>query len=491
MSQEKRRKSQKKIKWPRPSERADKSSIFQMLIFSTAITLLIISILQPDGRRYSNRRRTCQKTERKILTEGFNPIAGKKREGETACIEFTGQSGQEIFINTNLMNLTLFTPTDKFNTGGSNHYTLEETGLYKIRIASHSITSYKLDIILASQNTSNLPVIASNSSQQPVRLPAPVLNAEQPPQDISYNIKQRPPFYPYASLESIVNEIVYLVRRRGLSTNKLSISLVDLTSNPCCAYGGYLDEERRFPASITKLFWMVALYGQYKNNLLDKGTIPETEIYKMIQDSDNEPASLIIDRLTRTQSGEDLSPAKLDAWIKNRQWVNRYFQNAGYQNINVSQKNFPVPYLGLKEPAGPDLQIRGKGVKPIRNHLITKDVARLLYEIDSDSAISPDYSQRMKEYMWRELNPEAWQKKQYNSIEGFFAESLPRETLVLSKVGWTSFSRQDAAIIASPDGSVRYILVIFGEDKGFSNDWKIFPDISRMVYNQMLSKYWP
>ena len=487
MTHKKRQKHPQKNHWHRPSEWLDKSSVFPILIAS-AITLLIIAIFQTDGGRQSNRSRTCQKTERKILTEGFNPIAGKKRQGETACIEFTGQSGQKIFIDTNLMNLTFFTPTDKFNTGGSNQYTLEETGLYKIRIASKATTDYALDIRLESQKGFHSPVIASDSSEQPVRLPPPILNTKIPLQDISYNVSHRPPFYPYASLKSIVNDIVYMVRRRGLSTNNLSISLVDLTSQPCCAYGRYLDEVPRFPASISKLFWMVALYGQYNNYLLDKGTIPEAEIYKMIQDSDNEPASLIVDRLTGTQSGQDLLPAELDTWIRNRQWINRYFQKAGYQ-VNVSQKNFPIPYLGMKEPAGPDLQIRGKGVKPIRNHLITYDVARLLYEIDSGSAISPNDSQRMKKYMLRDLNPEVWQKKQYNSIEGFFAESLPRNTRVFSKVGWTSFSRQDAAIIASPDGSVRYILVIFGDDKGFSNDWQIFPDISRMVYNQMLMKY--
>ncbi|HLO47596.1 MAG TPA: serine hydrolase, partial [Kamptonema sp.] len=194
------------------------------------------------------------------------------------------------------------------------------------------------------------------------------------------------------------------------------------------------------------------------------------------------------DTITATESGAELTKEELKTWIDKRSWVNRFFESAGYRDINVSQKNFPIPYLKLERPdQGRDLQIRGKDAVPIRNYLTTFDVARLLYEIDSGQAVSKEYSKKMKNLLRRELNPDVWKKKEYNSIAGFFAESLPQDSYVFSKVGWTFESRQDAAIIESPDGKVRYILVIFADNQGFADDWKIFPNISRMVYERMVN----
>ena len=300
---------------------------------------------------------------------------------------------------------------------------------------------------------------------------------------LSYNTK--PPHFKHGdNLDQIVNMIVAQVGAKGLPTHKFSISLLDI-SNSKYIYAGYRSNEPRFPGSIVKLFWMVYLYGNYDNDILQKNSLEHKHLKKMIQDSDNESSSLIVDKMTKTESGESLSDKELNSWIYKRLAINSFFQKAGYQNLNVSQKVFPTSYQKNDAPSGRDLQIRGNEINPIRNYVTSYNVARLLYEIYTNKSISKNYSLKMKKLIERDLAPRAWQNKPFNSIEGFLGEGLPENVEFYSKMGWNSRTRNDAAIIISPDKKHKYILVVLGDDPSFFQDKKLFPEISRVVYKAM------
>lgn len=230
---------------------------------------------------------------------------------------------------------------------------------------------------------------------------------------------------------------------------------------------------------------MVDLHDQYQVGKIPEEPNIEKELSKMIQDSSNESASRILDKVTQTASGKSLSKNELSKWIEQRSSVNHFFDKAGYTSFNISQKTFPIPYLNLNEPQGRELQMRGNASQPTRNYLTTYSVARLLFEIHKEQAISKPYSIKMKTLLERDLHPEAWKEKPYNSIAGFLGESLPVDTDFNSKMGWTFSNRNDAAIIATPDGKTQYILVIFGDDPSFYEDKKLFPEISSIVYEKM------
>ena len=302
-----------------------------------------------------------------------------------------------------------------------------------------------------------------------------------------YNITQAPRFQFSDELQVIVDEAIDLAESKGLPTSALSISLIDEKTGKIA---GYQDKTLRYPASLSKLFWMVALYAQVEKNLLPEDTAFYTEqcqtnLCKMVQKSDNDAASRILDLLTDTTSQAQNSE-NYDQWVNQRQWVNRFFQEAGYQNINISQKNFPIPYLNLEEPQGFELRMRGNPENPIRNKITTEQVARLMYEIVNRQAVSQKASEHMIKLLKRDLRPEVWQQEQYNSVQGFLSEPLPSsEIYVASKVGWTSTSRQEVAYIATQDGKSAYILAIFGDDPAFADDWKIFPEISLHIYRRM------
>jgi hypothetical protein len=382
------------------------------------------------------------------------------------------------------------------NLQGNYQTIMSETGNYSLVIETQKDNlDYQINLILSPQNTTNLPrkPPVTDSSLIPL---TPQLSSQ--PNQLTYNVKQAPNFYQDQELQKIVDNIVNLAQSRKLPIDKLSISLVDLNQSGCCAYAAYQDSESRYPASIVKLFWLVILYSQYSNQGIEPSQIPPEKlkvISKMIKDSDNESTSIIVDEITQTKSSQkDLPPEKLDEWISKRYALNYFFASYFFDSVNhplnITQKTFPIPNL-LNDPAGPDRQIRqlnGKSSPPIRNYLNTDIVARLLLEIDQEQAISPTYSQAIKQLIKRDLHPQAWKGKPFNPIQDFLGQSLPVKTQFYAKMGWTFNNRNDAAIIVSPDGKAHYILVVFGDDPKFYQDKEFFPLLSRQVYNQMLKR---
>ncbi|NER83168.1 MAG: hypothetical protein F6K42_27165, partial [Leptolyngbya sp. SIO1D8] len=151
------------------------------------------------------------------------------------------------------------------------------------------------------------------------------------------------------------------------------------------------------------------------------------------------------------------------------------------------------PDLELEERTGRDLQFaRGdwhnaESESTDRNTLTTFATARLLYEIETGQAISQEYSDRIKAHLQHDTNPDAWQREYPNAIEDFFGEYLPSTVQLYTKLGYTlDDGRQEAAIIASEDGTTHFILVVFANDPLYSQEGSdAFPEIARYVYEQM------
>lgn len=295
------------------------------------------------------------------------------------------------------------------------------------------------------------------------------------------------------SLTQIVDGAIAQLKARGLPTESVSLSLVDLTGD-CCDYAAYQDLQPRYPASVVKLFWLVALYGHYEAGKLQ----PDIDVYVddealMAHYSNNGASSRVVDALTQTESGEPLDATALKDWMKARQTLNDYFWLADYPDLNIAHKTFPVPDLGMESRMGRDQQFAEGGTDlgpehPLtRNFLTTATTARLLYEIDTGQAISPEYSDRIKQHLHHSTDPAVWQWEEDNAIAGFFGEYLPPDAQLYTKLGFTfDYGRQEAAIIASSDNQTRFVLVLFANDAVYSyQDETVFPTVARYVYDQM------
>jgi beta-lactamase class A len=316
-------------------------------------------------------------------------------------------------------------------------------------------------------------------------LPIPSRQPRQEDSEVVYNLKTPPNFKHSQELQVIVDDVINLATVNNLSKAPLSITLIDAKTGETA---GYQEDTQRYPASVVKMFWMVALYAQIESGIWENEDSFIPYITKMIKESDNEAASFILDHFTNTQSSSELSSEKFKILKNKRQAINRFFQKAGYKNINISQKAFPVDYLDLQEPKGSELQMLGNPIWDW-NKITTKQAARLIYEVCySEQAISQQTSKKICGFLKRDLNPNVWQKYSldFNPIEGFFGQSLSNTNVrFYSKAGLVSLARGEAAMVATENNEKIYILAIFAQDSTYASNSQIFPAISRLVYKRM------
>lgn len=331
--------------------------------------------------------------------------------------------------------------------------------------------------------------ISSRGSVLPLTEPRPVSayaikGERQPTQELAYKFTPST-LQKSQKLQTVVDEVVNLARSKYFPIESLSVSLINVNSGETAEYQ---EEKLRYPASVIKLFWLVAIYSYFETGIIQNPTQFSTELYKMLKKSDNEAASRLLDLITNTKSGSKLSSQEYQTWLNKRYSINKFFQKAGYKGINISQKTFPIPSEDMYEPKGRDLQMRGASKTPIRNKISTQQVARLMYEIFTGRAISTEYSQNLQQWLTWDLSSSYWKNLDprtgsFNPIRTFFGESLPNNIYFASKAGWTSSTRQEVAYIS--DGRSAYILAVFGEDRAYAQNQKIFPQISRLVFERM------
>ncbi len=256
---------------------------------------------------------------------------------------------------------------------------------------------------------------------------------------------------------------------KNLKEGNLAITLIDLTDQQRPREASFRGDERIYPASVVKLFYLVMAH-----RLLEDGKLPETDelrraIKDMIVESSNDATSYVLDAITGTTSGPELKGPELKRWEEKRNAVNRYFKGLGYTNINVNQKTY------CEGPYGREQLFRGpKGEN--RNKLTTKATARLLSEIATGRAVNARRSAMMMELMKRDFSGTSTDPD--DQAHGFTGMALAPGTKLWSKAGWTSTTRHDAAYIELPNGT-RFVLVTFTTDQ--SNEHEIIPTVARAV----------
>ena len=242
----------------------------------------------------------------------------------------------------------------------------------------------------------------------------------------------------------------------------------------------YRGIERIYPASLVKLFYLLAVFEWKEKGMLR--TTPELEraTRDMIIDSSHDATSLVVDVLTGTTSGPELSAGPFETWKSQRNLVNRYLQTLNWpelESINVNQKTWCEGAYGRERIFLGELMEN-------RNMLTTNATARLLHSIIGGVAVSSIAAGQMMKLMKRSLDPKELAEKPENQVTGFLGGGLPKTAKLWSKAGHTSQVRHDAAYIELP--SVRpYILVVFTEGKAQSKNNDLLPFISQKVVEAM------
>lgn len=239
----------------------------------------------------------------------------------------------------------------------------------------------------------------------------------------------------------------------------------------------YRGDERIYPASVVKLFYLVAINEWLEKGMTSTNKELERAIRDMIVDSSNDATSLVVDILSGTTSGPEIPTGPFDTWKYQRHIVNRYFQSLGWwemEKVNVCQKTW------CDGPYGRERAFVGE-LFDNRNMVTTNAIARLLHSIVGGVAVSSERSQAMMALMKRSLNVnDLPQDVEENQVTGFLGGSLPQEAQIWSKAGWTSQVRHDAAYIELPDKRP-YLLVVFTEGKAIAHNRNILPFVSQQV----------
>ena len=259
-----------------------------------------------------------------------------------------------------------------------------------------------------------------------------------------------------------------------LATNQLAVTLVDLRDPQKPVQAAYRGGEQIYPASVIKLFYLVAVHRWLEDGKLNDSEELRRAMHDMIVDSLNEATGYLVDCLTGTTSGPELGAKEMEEWYYKRNAVNRYFASLGYTNINVNRKPW------CEGPYGREMQ-SVKLTKPNhRNWLTTDATARLLTEIVTGKAVSPKRSAEMMELLKRDPSPDSADKNV--QAHAYTALALPSGAKLWSKAGWTSETRHDAAYVELPN-SAKFVLVTFTVDH--ANEREIIPTVAKAVVEDL------
>jgi len=252
----------------------------------------------------------------------------------------------------------------------------------------------------------------------------------------------------------------------SLKPDQLAITVIDLSDGATASYRG---DAQIYPASVVKLFYLVNAHAQMEAGTLKDSPELERALHDMIVDSSNDATGMVLDSLTGTTGGPELSPVELAKWLEKRNLVNRYYAGLGYTGINVNQKAF------AEGPYGRERQARGPNFEN-NNRLTTDATAKLLKSIVEHKAITPARCDAMLELMHRDFSGAA--KDPDDQGHSFSSKALPPGSQYYSKAGWTSTTRHDAIFVELPNGA-RYIAVIFTVDN--AKNPAIIPFVSKLL----------
>jgi predicted amidohydrolase YtcJ len=276
--------------------------------------------------------------------------------------------------------------------------------------------------------------------------------------------------------EDTVHQAIRQFGAGGLTEDRVALTIIDMNDRQHPAWGSYHGETAFYPASVCKLFYLNAVHAWMESGKLQETAELDRAIHDMVVSSSNDATQLVMDMLTGTTGGPEMTLEEMKPWLEKRNAVNRFYADLGYQGINVNQKTFAEDAYGReRQNRGPNLE---NG-----NRLTTNATARLWFAIVGGKAVSAARSRAMMDLLRRD----PFVPKTDNPDEQallFTGPSLPAGSQYYSKAGWTSSTRHDSAFIRLPNGA-EYIAVVFTRNN--SKQEGIIPLVSKLVADHFMS----
>lgn len=274
-----------------------------------------------------------------------------------------------------------------------------------------------------------------------------------------------------ALVDKAARETIAKFADKKLEEKQLSITLIDLRDPQHPVTASFRGNERIYPASVVKLFYLAAAHRWLEDKKITLTPELNRALKDMIVDSSNEATQYVLDVITHTTGGYELTPREMEKWQYQRNAVNRYFTSLGYTNINTNQKTFCEDAYGREQVS------RGKNGEN-RNKLTTDATARLMMEIATGKAVTPERSAQMMELLKRDYTGKSNDADdQGHGFTGIALRDVAGAKL-WSKAGWTSTTRHDVVYIELPEGP-KFVLATFTTEH--ANEREIIPTVARVV----------
>jgi hypothetical protein len=271
----------------------------------------------------------------------------------------------------------------------------------------------------------------------------------------------------------VAGAVVQEFSSSGLTPEGLSLSLIDL-SRPGLPSGSFRGAVAFYPASVVKAFFLA-----YYESRKEAGKLKDTpELVRAVKDmitvSSNDATGFVVDSITATTSGPELSGRAWGEWKDRRNAVNRFFAARGFADINANQKTF------CEDAYGREQAFRDGGRN--RNRLTADAVARLFKEIARGEIAGPAGTQEMLTMLSRDVTP----IKPFDDLEledaRLAGHWLPAGARFWSKSGDAYDVHHLAARVALPNGA-DFVLVVF--TKGV----KTVPGVIPRVFEKVAARY--
>lgn len=273
-----------------------------------------------------------------------------------------------------------------------------------------------------------------------------------------------------AIVDAVVADVLKKFAGAGLRPEDLAVSGMDLGGEPRTA-GHYRGEVAFYPASVIKLFYLAAAHRWLEDGRVADTPELQRALRDMMVDSSNEATGYVVDVLTETTSGPELTPEELARWREKRTAVTRYFHSLGYPEVEASFKTWN------DGPYGRDQQAANQ-FTPARNQLTTAATVRLLVEMAEGRCVSEERSRHMLALMKRDLADPAGHDPQ---AQEFIGRGLPASAKLWSKAGDTSRVRHDAGMVELATGR-RFVLVIFTNRPDVR---EVIPELARQMVSRV------
>jgi beta-lactamase class A len=280
-----------------------------------------------------------------------------------------------------------------------------------------------------------------------------------------------------ALVDTVAKETIAKFADKKLEEKQLSITLVDMSDPQHPVTASFRGNERIYPASVVKLFYLAAAHRWLEDKKITETPELTRALKDMIVDSSNEATQYVLDVITHTTGGYELPPKEMEEWQYQRNAVNRYFTSLGYSNINTNQKTFCEDAYGREQVS------RGKNGEN-RNKLTTDATARLMMEIVTGKAVTPERSSQMMTLLKRDYTGKSTDADdQGHGFTGIALSDVSGAKL-WSKAGWTSTTRHDVAYVELPDRK-KFVLPTFTTEH--ANEREIIPTVARAVIDGLRS----